>query len=98
MGLYSEGLGFVFDSRLGFWKKVLLLGVVLTLVKGAKDHLLAWMGIAPPDEKWLGPKQIDMAGIDPTMDLILHMQHRATRIRKHGIRVNQLLAENEAFF
>jgi len=87
------------DPRFYFWLKVLLWGVVLSSAGCAKDQILAWAGIAPPDhEKWLGPKQIGMAGIDPTMDLILHMQYRATRIRKRGIRVDQLLAENEAIF
>src|SRR5713101_5036222 len=87
------------DPRFYFWLKVLLWGVVLSSAGCAKDQILAWAGIAPPEhEKWLGPKQIGMAGIDPTMDLILHMQYRATRIRKRGIRVDQLLAENEAIF
>ena len=93
------------DSELGpdptfyFWLKVLLLSIALFSVKWAKDEILAWMGIAPPNDKeWFGPKQIDLAGFDPTMDLILAEQQRATRIRKRGIRVDQLLAENEAIF
>lgn len=101
-GLYNEGRGFVFDWRLGFWKKVLLLGIVLILTKTVKDELLAWMGIAPPDEKWVDeailrkPKQ--EASILPSMDLIRITQNRGERIRERGIRVDQLLAENEAFF
>ena len=35
---------------------------------------------------------------DPDMRLILDAQYRATRIRERGMRVDQLLAENEAIF
>jgi hypothetical protein len=90
------------DPRFYFWLKVLLLSIALFSVKWAKDEILAWMGIAPPDQKWIDEKlfgkQLDMAGIDPTMDLIIQMQYRATRIRQRGIRVDQLLVENEAIF
>jgi hypothetical protein len=92
---YAEGLGF--DPKFSFSMKVLLLSAVLISVKDVKNYLLAWVGIAPPDyEKCFGPKQLDVGS--PHMRLILDAQQRAARIRERGIRVHQLLAENEAAF
>jgi hypothetical protein len=93
---YSEGLGF--DLRFWFWLKVLLLSIVLISIRWMKDQVLAWMEIAPPNyEKWFRPKQIEVHG-DPDIRLIVDAQYRATRIRERGMRVDQLLAENEAIF
>jgi len=91
----SENLSF--GSRFWFWSKVLLLSVILLSVKSIKDEVLAWAGIAPPDYlKWFGPHQ-EPAGI-PGMQVIIDAQQRGTRIFQRGIRVDQLLAENEAIF
>lgn len=100
---YEEDQGFMLDWRLGFWKKAFLLGIALLFTKNAKDGLLSWMGIAPPDETWINeklfrqPKQ-EPSVLGPEMGLIRFAQDRAERIRNRKIRVDQLLAENEAFY
>src|ERR1019366_10693630 len=43
------------------WMELVGLGIVLLCIKGIKDYVLAWAGIAPPDySRWFGPKQIDI--------------------------------------
>lgn len=91
----SENLSF--GSRFWFWSKVLFLSVILLSVRSIKDEVLAWAGIAPPDYlKWFGPHQ-EPCGL-PGMQVIIDAQQRGTRISHRGIRVDQLLAENEAIF
>lgn len=92
----SEGLGF--DTKFWFWAKVLVIGIAFLSIRWMKDAMFAWIGAAPPNyASRLGPKQLDV-GIEPDMRLILDAQSRAMRIRERGIRVDQLLAENEARF
>lgn len=73
------------------------LGIVLICIKGIKDYVLAWAGIAPPAyPQCFGPKQLDWPG--PIMRNIIDAQNRAARIRAFGMRVDELLEENEAIF
>jgi hypothetical protein len=73
------------------------LGIVLICIKGTKDYVLAWAGIAPPDySRWFGPKQLRV--VNSAMFDIIEAQQRAERIRRRGIRVDEMLEENEAKF
>lgn len=72
-----------------FWLKIFLLAVGLLLIKEVKNTVAAWAGIAPPHYD----KPYD--SISPGMQVILDAQRRAERIRKRGIRVDEMLDENK---
>jgi len=80
-----------------FWLGAFLLMIGLLAIRGIKDQFVAWAGVAPPNyAKWFGAKQIDVAS--PRMSLIRDAQSRAGRMKDRGIRVDELLEENEARF
>jgi len=73
------------------------LGIGLVFVRAVTNWVLAWAGIAPPDyDRWFGPKQIPLD--DPRMKAIIDAQQRGERIRQRGVRVDEMLEENEAKF
>jgi hypothetical protein len=79
------------------WMELVGLGIVLLCIRGIKDYVLAWAGFAPPDySRWFGPKQIDVGSSN--MRRIRDAQERAARIRERGIRLDEMLEENEAKF
>jgi len=86
------------DSRNGrVGLEVFGLGLGLISIRAITNWVLALAGIAPPDySRWFGPKQEE--SVLSNMKPILDSQQRAERIRKRGIRVDEMLEENKAKF
>jgi hypothetical protein len=86
------------DSRNGrVGLEVFGLGVGLISIRAITNWVSAWAGIAPPDYgRWFGQKQMPIN--DPDMKAIQDAQQRAERIRRRGIKVDEMLEENKSKF
>jgi hypothetical protein len=80
-----------------FWFRLLIVGLLLLIVRHAKDMLFAWVGLAPPDYRsWFNPEHEVMSASTST-DTMLHKLGRAQRIQDRGMYVDDMLKHNETY-